>query len=351
MKILVIGGTGFIGQFLVRDLIAQGHDVAVFHRGRTRGKIPAGVNEILGDQSELRPKRLDLRRVQADVVVDCILSSARQAKDVMQVFRGVTPRIVVLSSQDVYRAYGIILGIEEGPLQSLPLTEESEVRTHLRPYSAEHLKRMRAIFAWLDDEYEKIEVEEVVTNDPELPATVLRLPMVYGPGDPLHRLYPILKRIDDRRRGILLDQRVTHLHSPRGYVENVAAAITLAVASDKARDRIYNVAEQHAYSELEWTKLIGEVAGWEGEVIVSPSDETPVHLRAPFNTTQDWTVSSDRIREELGYKEPISGPEALRRTIEWERDNPPSDVSGMFDYDAEDAALARFKPTHAERHP
>src|SRR5512132_1273930 len=106
MKILVIGGTGFIGQFLVRDLIAQGHDVVVFHRGTTRGKLPAGVHEILGDQSELRSKRLDLRRVKADVVVDCILSSARQAKDAMQVFRGVTSRLVVLSSQDVYRAYG-----------------------------------------------------------------------------------------------------------------------------------------------------------------------------------------------------------------------------------------------------
>ena len=40
-------------------------------------------------------------------------------------------------------------------------------------------------------------------NDRDLPATVLRLPMVYGPGDPLHRLYPVVKRIADKRRHII----------------------------------------------------------------------------------------------------------------------------------------------------
>ncbi len=344
MRILVIGGTGFIGRLVVRDLVEKGHDVAVYHRGSATNKAPAGAHEILGDRSELGWKRMDFLRVRPDVVVDCILSSEVQAKGVMEVFRGVTPRIVVLSSQDVYRAYGILLGIEGGPLQAMPLTEQSELRTRLRPYSAEHMKRMRGIFSWLDDEYEKIEVERAVMGDPKLAATVLRLPMVYGPGDPLHRLYPTVKRIDDNRRAILLDQAAARLRPPRGYVENIAAAIALAVTSDKARDRIYNVAEQTPYSELEWTRMIGESAGWKGEVVVLKSEETPAHLRVPFNAEQDWIVNSDRIRNELAFKEPISIPEALRRTIEWERENPPANLPpGMFDYEAEAAALDKIQ--------
>jgi nucleoside-diphosphate-sugar epimerase len=350
MKILLVGGSGFIGRFVVRDLVAAGHDVAVYHRGRSTTKLPKGTREIIGDRSELGWKRMDFLRVRPDVVIDCILSSGTQAKGTMDVFRGATPRIVVLSSQDVYRAYGILLGIETGPLQPVPINEDSDLRTHLRPYGPEHLKRMQGIFSWVDDEYDKIEVERVVTSDPDLPATVLRLPMVYGPGDPLHRLYPVVKRIDDNRPAILLEDGLARMGLPRGYVENVAAAIVLAATSDQASGKTYNVAEP-GLSELEWTRQIGEVVGWNGEVIALSRDETPAHLRQPYNMAQDWTVSGDRIRTELGFTEPVVIPEALRRTIEWERANPPANLPATtFDYPAEDAAIKRFKPKGAERH-
>jgi nucleoside-diphosphate-sugar epimerase len=351
MKILLIGGSGFIGRFVVRDLIAAGHDVAVYHRGRTTDPLLKGAHGIIGDRSELGWKRMDFMRVRPDVVIDCILSSGVQAKGAMDVFRGITPRIVVLSSQDVYRAYGILLGIEPGALQPTPLTEDSDLRSQLRPFGPDHLKHMQAIFSWVDDEYEKIEVERVVTNDKELPATVLRLPMVYGPGDPLHRLYPYVKRIDDNRPAILLEEGLAHMGLPRAYVENVAAAIALAATSDLAKDRIYNIAEP-ALTELEWARKIGEVAGWKGEAIPLNKDQIPAHLRQPYNTAQDWTVSGDRIRAELGFTEPITIPEALRRTIEWERANPsPSLPPAAFDYAAEDAAIQRFQPTGADRRP
>jgi hypothetical protein len=63
-------------------------------------------------------------------------------------------------------------------------------------------------------------------------------------------------------------------------------------------------------------------------------------------------VSSDRIRTELGFADPVPIPEALRRTIEWERANPSAHLpAATFDYPAEDAAIQRFKPTRADRHP
>jgi nucleoside-diphosphate-sugar epimerase len=37
MKVLVVGGTNFIGPYAVRRLAEAGHEVAVFHRGRTGG--------------------------------------------------------------------------------------------------------------------------------------------------------------------------------------------------------------------------------------------------------------------------------------------------------------------------
>src|SRR6266478_231939 len=49
------------------------------------------------------------------------------------------------------------------------------------------------------------------------------------------------------------------------------------------------------------------------------------------------TASSARIRQELGYQEPVAIEEAIRRTIPWERENPPAIGSqAQFDYAAED---------------
>jgi hypothetical protein len=66
-----------------------------------------------------------------DVVVDLILSNGRQAQALMVACRGAAGRVVALSSQDVYRAFGILVGLEPGPPQATPLTEESELRTRL----------------------------------------------------------------------------------------------------------------------------------------------------------------------------------------------------------------------------
>lgn len=341
MQALLIGGSGFIGSHVARELTEHGHRVAVFHRGQAKSALPEGVLEILGDRQALADSVPEFRRFAPDVVVDFILSSERQATDLINAMRGIAGRVVALSSGDVYRAAGILHGLEPGPLQPVPLTEESELRTHRHPYPPEALAMLRKVFAWLDDEYDKIPVEQVVMGDAVIRGTVLRLPMIYGPGDPLHRLHPILKRMDDGRPAILMQEELAQWRGLRGYVENVAAAITLAVVSPQAAGRIYNVAEIESFSELQWAQKVGRVAGWKGTVLALPKPQTPAHLQIPYNAAQHWTASSARIRQELGYREPISLDTALQRTIAWERANPPAAFDPkQFDYAAEDAALA-----------
>jgi len=241
----------------------------------------------------------------------------------------------------VYRAVGISHGTETGPLRDVPLTEESEVRRVLHPYPPENLRQLRKIFSWVTEDYDKIPAERVVMDDDALPGTVLRLPMVYGPGDPLHRFYPVVKRIADGRPQIIFPETMAGWRSPRGYVENVAAAIALAATDDRAARRIYNVCEEPSFSELEWARKIAAEMNWEGDFVVLPVERTPPHLLRPGNTTQHWTASSSRIRQELGYTEPVAIEEGIRRTVRWERENPPAAEFNLaqFDYAAEDAAL------------
>jgi len=343
MRILLIGGTGFIGPFVVDALGRSGHDVAVFHRGTKPSSLPATIRHILGDRRCFAESAEAFHAFAPDVVIDLILSSGSQAREAMDILRGVARRIVALSSMDVYRACGVLHGSEPGPLEPMPLTESSPLRTKLKPYPPTQLKMLQGLFGWLDDDYDKIPVEHAILSDRDFPGTVLRLPMVYGPGDPLHRFYPILKRIDHRRPVILFDEQVARWRSPRGFVENVAAAIALAATSERAAGRVYNVAETDSLSELEWAQQIARVASWDGEFVVLPSDCAPAHLRQPGNLEQDWVVETARIREELGYREPIARDEAIRRTIEWERAHPPAQAdSDQFEYAAEDIAIKQW---------
>jgi nucleoside-diphosphate-sugar epimerase len=350
MRILLIGGNGFIGRFVAVQLIQHNHAVAVFHRGTK--PAPSGVQELHGDRNQLTASAAELNRFAPDVVVDLTLSSARQAEELMKIFRGATQRIVMLSSMDVYRAVGISHGTETGPLQELPLTEESELRRTLHPYPPENLQLLRKTFGWVTDDYDKIPAERVVMNDGELPGTVLRLPMVYGPGDPLHRFYPVVKRIADQRRHIIFPETMAAWHSPRGYVENVAAAIALAATDDRAARRIYNVCEQPSFSELEWAGKIAAAMQWEGNFVVLPAERTPPHLQKLGNAAQQWTASSARIRRELGYQDAVALEDAIRRTISWEVENPPTEaLLAQFDYTAEDAAVASPSQTSDNDRP
>jgi nucleoside-diphosphate-sugar epimerase len=341
MKILVIGGTGFIGPHVIRQLQAGGHRVAALHRGLRAGGLPGEVEHIIGDGLQIRQHRANVERFAPDVLIHMILSSGAQAQALMQTLGGLVPRLVAVSSMDVYRAFAVTHGMEPGPLEPLPLTEESRLRSKLHPYSPETLKSMRSMFEWMDTEYDKIPVENAVMGDKQVPGTVLRLPMVYGPGDSLHRFYPIVKRIVDGRQRILFSEEIAAWRPPRGYVENVAAAIALAAVSEGSAGRIYNVAEWPAFSELEWAQKIAVHMNWQGQFVVLPAERTPKHLLAPGNAAQHWVVSSERLRRELGYREPVTLDEAIQRSIAWERAHPPADnIFYQFDYSAEDAAAA-----------
>jgi nucleoside-diphosphate-sugar epimerase len=327
MRVLVIGGTGFIGPHITRELIRRGHHVTVFHRGRTA--VPAGAREIVGDRRRLTESADHLRALAPDVVVDVVLSSGRQARELMSVFRGHAGRVVAVSSMDVYRACGVTHRLEEGPLESLPLREEtSALRTKLQTYPPAQVRVLQQIFGWLDEEYDKI------------PGTVVRLPMVYGPRDPLHRFHPIVKRIVDGRRAIPFSAEMAQWRATKGYVDDVGAAIVAAAVADRAIWRIYNVGEADTLTELEWARQVARVLNWDGEFTLLPDDRLPSHLRAPGNTAQHWIADTTRIREELGFRETVSREEAIRRTVEWERGHPPTGFTPhQFDYTSEDEAL------------
>ena len=214
----------------------------------------------------------------------------------------------MLSSADVYRAHEVMHGREQGPLQPIPISEDSDLRRYRYPYRGQKIPA----YEWINDDYDKILAEQALAH---LRPTILRLPMVYGPGDPLHRFLAFLQQMDSGSATISLEEPLAHWRGCWGYVENVAAAIARAATDERAAGRTYNVAEPDAPDFLTLLKLVGDLAGWKGEFKLVPEQQMP------FNYAQHWALDSTRIRKELGFVEHVDRGDALQRLIGWERGN------------------------------
>jgi len=342
MRVLIIGGTTFIGPHVVRSLVSGGHEVTIFHRGEHEAELPGSVRHVHSASAAYPVLNFPAELVawKPDVVLHMVAMGERDAQAVVRAFKGVARRLVVPSSGDVYGAYGVLIGMESPIAGTNLLIEESPLRNNLYPY--------RKMAKGPDDfiySYEKILVERVVMSDPELAGTILRLPAVYGPGDTRHGFSAHLRRMDDGRSAILLDENQARWRWSHGYVENVATAITLAITDDRASGRIYNVGEESVPTTAERVRQLAALVGWSGEIVPLPRTSLPPHLRDAYHYSQDLAYNTSRIRGELGYEETVSVGEGLRRTIAGLRADPPALNVAQFNYAAEDAALVAMKTT------
>jgi len=342
LRVLILGGTGFLGLPIAHRLLASGHEVTIFHRGTSPVNLPKGVGIVLGDRNQLDQSADDFRRLRPDVVVDCVAFTQQQAESFVQVFRGVSRRVLVLSSGDVYRANDILFGRVTGAIEPTPLGESSALRERLYPYRGMSIPQAYGI-NW--DDYDKILVERVLLSDGDLPATVLRLPMVYGPGAReavKRRFYAYLKRLDDGRPAILLDERTARWRAPWGYTGDVAEAVRLVVENERTAGEIYNVGESDGFEIETWIRELAAVVGWTGRVVVVDEPCPPPSIARQLNLDQHLDMDTTKLRHDLGYHETMSRREALEKTIVWDREYPPKDVDPtQFDYVAEDAILSR----------
>lgn len=151
-----------------------------------------------------------------------------------------------------------------------------KMRRHLYPY--------RAYAESSDDllyNYDKILIERILLNEAQLPSTILRLPKVYGDGDGQRYLSEYVKRMEDQRNTILLETGKAQWRWTRGYVENVALAIAIAIMNERATNQIYNVGEVDTLTETEWVESIGNAAQWEGTVTPVSRELLPETLVEP----------------------------------------------------------------------
>ena len=161
LKILVLGGTGFIGPHMVRETLRRGHDVSLFNRGKTNDKLFPDLELLVGD----RNNGLDsLRGGKWDAVIDNSGYVPRHVADSARLLSSAISQYIFISSISAYASYADP-NHEDSPLATMRDESIEEV-------TGETYGPMKALC-------EKKAAEEVGTDR----LTVLRPTYICGPGD------------------------------------------------------------------------------------------------------------------------------------------------------------------------
>jgi 2'-hydroxyisoflavone reductase len=178
LRLLVLGGTAFLGRHLVEAALAGGHEVTLFNRGLTNPGLFPGVERLTGDRDGgLEP----LRGRRWDAVVDT---------------SGYVPRVVRQSAELLRDAAGAYAFVSTGsvyPLASLDKSEGADVLRLEDPATEDvdaHYGGLKAL------------CEEVVAERFGERALVVRSGLIVGPHDPTGRFTYWALRV--ARRGEVL---------------------------------------------------------------------------------------------------------------------------------------------------
>ena len=287
--ILMLAGNGVIGQATARRFATAGHRVIVHHTGRRPLPAIPGIEAIVVAASPLPITSFPgeaARAAKGGVAVHFQCMGAPDGQAFVRAFDGIAKRLVLISSSDVYRAYGRFIRTEPGAPEPTPMTEKAPLRERLYPYR-EQARNPAHLLHW----YEKLEAERAVQSASSSEVTVLRLPKVFGPDNnaDLATVYGFAA--------------YTHWRWTHGHVQNVAAAIARACTHPAAAGESFNLGEVH-------TPTIGERLA-----LLPPSPDFPSSVDTQ-DFRQDLHTDTSKVRTLLEFVDEVDEPGAMRALAE-----------------------------------
>ncbi|MFZ0266207.1 NAD-dependent epimerase/dehydratase family protein, partial [Caulobacter sp.] len=258
-----------------------------------------------------------VRDLGADTVIDLIAYTQADTLPLLDALSGRIARYVMASSVDVYRNYeGLHRKGRPTPIWDR-LTEEAPLRASRFPYRLAKLRAVGDPQAWMDD-YDKIPLEAAARAAGGFETTILRLPMVFGPGDRQRRFSWAIRPMAQRRPRIVIPHPWASWRATFGYVDDVAAGIALAATHPRAGGETYNLGRSNTPTNIAWAASFAEHLNWPGDVQLAHPDVAHGALaKAVSGLDLDYPLFIDnaKIRRRLGYVEVTDFDEALARTV------------------------------------
>ena len=313
MRTLIIGCTGFIGRAIAETAKACG--IRTFGIGRTYSKDPnPGLEYIQTDRSNPDDVLRIINDHNISVVIDVIPMVEADTLPLLKALDGEIDQYVMISSADVYSNYELLHKRASGTPILEPANEQSNLRNSRYPYRQSKLREDEDPDRYLDH-YDKIPIERAV-QELRSAWTILRLPMVYGPGDRQRRFRWAIAPMLEGAATLTLPRVWADWTTTYGYVDNVGAAIVAALGQQRAYREIFNVAEETPVSQLAWAQKFADAIKWQGSIEVNDDPEDPFLTGiSNLDLTVPFKIDGGALRRAFGFSDRVSESNALAHTI------------------------------------
>jgi len=322
MKVLIIGGTRFIGLHLVRELLERDHEIFLFNRGITPNPFTGDVLNIIGDRKKTGSLRKGLGKERFDIAIDMIAYNADEMRDAIETLEGRVEHYLFISTRSVYDQDRLKYPIRENE----PTIDD--------PSDAYGYNKRQAELILLRAYEEK-----------SFPGTILRLPAVYGPHDYQAREWYFIRRILDGREHMLLPNFGFSVYH-REYAGNIAEQLSFLMTKQESIGQVYNSGHINFQSYKDLVRLAAKLIG--ADLYLYGVLATDIPWKVPL-TEPLLHVSSTAKLENLGYKEPYDLRAGLKETIKYFKEHPVKkwifserQKIDMFDYNLEDKLIAEI---------
>lgn len=333
MKLLVLGGTRFVGLRLVRYLVAHGHDVTILNRGRTQAQLPPGVKRLYADRRDDEAFRRALEGQDFEAVFDITGYEVRNLVPSVKLFSSRVAHYVFISTCGVYAPGGNALVTEDSPRVS-GVTQSSGLAAY---------------------EINKVQCEDYLFTkyrESGFPVTILRCPFIYGPENWMHdREFSYFVRLTQGREVIVPGNGMTLLHLI--HVDDVARAHLSVIGNSGAIGQAFNIAGPDAVTIERYIDAIAGVVGVAVQKVFVPLEvmsrlEKPVF---PFPWESGAHYSIQKAEDILGFRPAYSFVEGIKQTYQWWKESlgaggtrfEPGRLGYNVDFSYEDKVILEYR--------
>ncbi len=287
-RILIIGGSGFVGQNVVPYLLAEGHELHLLNRGN---RHLVGINQIVADRENRGlMKEVASKIVEIDVIIDTSALKCIHTEIAWEAFSNKTSHWIHISSASVYK------------------------ETLGRFPNEKDLIGGGEIWGEYGEQKSKID-EFLIKHGSEKAVTILRPPYLYGPKDPEDRAKYVWSRVLNNEMVAIPGNGLTPIQFL--HTADLATAIIASINHPPKLGRgasVYNVASQESFTFIDWVNEVAKALGRKSPGVITNDYHAKPRSYFSFRN-YPCVLDVNLIEKELGWRAKFDLERGLKDTL------------------------------------